>query len=116
MRDGDRVLIRQATKAGYIAAEDGDGVNLSFPTSTTRRGRVIKGKSNALDCSCEACVYHDGIIRRFTITEKERLQTLPDGYTAGATLAERDRAIGNGWTAEMIAWIFSFLKKEDSAQ
>ena len=27
------------------SAEDGDGVNLAFPTSTTRRGRVIKGKS-----------------------------------------------------------------------
>ena len=44
-KDGDKVRIRQATKVGYIVAEDGDGVNLAFPTSTTRRGRVIKGKS-----------------------------------------------------------------------
>lgn len=62
---GNQVQVRQATKAGYIAAEDGDGINLAFPTSTTRRGRVIKRKSNTLDCACEACVYHDGIIRHF---------------------------------------------------
>lgn len=80
---GGDVRIRQATKAGYIVAEDGDGVNLAFPTSATRRGRVIKGKSNTMDCACEGCVYHGGVIRRFTLTELERLQTLPDGYTAG---------------------------------
>ena len=44
----DEVRISQATKLGYIVAEDGDGVNLSFPTSKTRRGRVIKQKSEEL--------------------------------------------------------------------
>lgn len=78
-----QVRVKQATRVGYIVAENGDGINLAFPTSTTRRGRVVKEKSNTLDCSCEGCVYHDGVIRRFTITELERLQTLPDGYTSG---------------------------------
>lgn len=109
---GGQVRVRQATKAGYIVAEDGDGVDLSFPTSTTRRGRVIKGKSNTLDCGCEACVYHDGIVRRFSLTELERLQTLPDGYTAAAGVAKagRRKAIGNGWTAEVVADIFRNIK------
>lgn len=80
VEDG-QVRVKQATKAGFIVAEDGDGINLSFPTSKTRRGRVIKGKSSTLDCGTEACVFYNGIIRRFTITEMERLQTLPDGYT-----------------------------------
>lgn len=40
--DGE-VRIAQATKLGYAVAENGDGVNLDFPTSKTRRGRVIKG-------------------------------------------------------------------------
>lgn len=52
-RVGDEVRIKQAVKKGYIIAEDGDGVNLSFPTSKTRRGRVIKQKSPTLDCQCE---------------------------------------------------------------
>lgn len=108
---GGEVRVRQATRAGYIVAEEGDGISLAFPTSKTRRGRVVKGKSNTLACDCEGCVYHDGIIRRYTLTELERLQTLPDGYTEdGATKAERIKAIGNGWTAEVVAGIFRNLK------
>lgn len=107
-----KIHVKQATKTGYIIAEDGDGINLAFPTSRTRRGRVVKGKSNTLDCSCEGCVCYDGVIRKFTVTELERLQTLPDGYTdgEGALRSDRIKAIGNGWTAEVIAGIFSYLK------
>lgn len=110
--ENGEVRIKQATRQGYIVAEDGDGINLAFPTSKTRRGRVIKGKSNTLDCACEAQVLKNGIVRRFTVTELERLQTLPDGYTkkGGATKGERIKAIGNGWTAAVIAEIFKKLK------
>ena len=102
--DGE-VRISQTTKLGYIVAEDGDGVNLAFPTSKSRRGRVIKGKSSTLDCACNICVFKDGLIRRFTVRELERLQTLPDGYTDGATKGNAQKAIGNGWTVDVIAHI-----------
>ena len=102
--DGE-VRVKQATKKGYIVAESGDGVNLSFPTSKTRRGRVIKGKSNTLDRSCEASVYCNGVIRRLTINELEKLQTLPVGYTDGVNERQRMSAIGNGWTVDVIAHI-----------
>lgn len=110
MVDGE-VRIRQATKQGYIIAEPGDGVNIQFPTSKTKRGRVIKGKSSTLDTGCEVCVYTGEVIRQFTVTELERLQTLPDGYTKaeGVTEAARRKAIGNGWTTEVIAHIFRYL-------
>lgn len=106
--EGGEVRVKQATRAGYIVAEEGDGVNLAFPTSKTRRGRVVKGKSNTLACDCEGCVYHDGVIRKYTLAELERLQTLPEGYTerGAATRAERVKAIGNGWTASVITGIF----------
>jgi DNA-cytosine methyltransferase len=104
------VRINQATKQGYIVAENGDGVNLQFPTSKTRRGRVIKEKSNTLDCSCDICVYYDEIIRKFTITELERLQTLPDGYTKGLNDKARIKAIGNGWTADAVVDILKQYK------
>ena len=44
--------------------------------------------------------------------ETEILQTLPSGYTANAGVAEGNRfkAIGNGWTVDVIAHIFSYLK------
>lgn len=106
---GDEIRIKQAVKKGYIVAENGDGINLSFPTSKTRRGRVIKQKSSTLDRQCEVCVLYDNVIRRLTVTELERLQTLPSGYTDGASAQAAKSAIGNGWTVDVIKHIFSFL-------
>lgn len=103
------VRVSQATKKGYIIAEDGDGVNLSFPTSKTRRGRVIKQKSSTLDQQCEVCVYHDNKIRRLTVRELERLQTLPCGYTSGFSSVAAKKVIGNGWTVDVVAHILSYL-------
>lgn len=54
----------------------------------------------------------DYIIRKLTPVECERLQTLPDGWTAGVSNTQRYKAIGNGWTVDVIAWIFSQIPKE----
>ena len=43
-----KVAIREATKQGYAEAEAGDYVNLEFPNSKTRRGRVGKQVANTL--------------------------------------------------------------------
>lgn len=51
----------------------------------------------------------DGYIRKLTPVECERLQTLPDGYTAGASDAKRYKALGNGWTVEVITHILKSL-------
>lgn len=44
------------------------------------------------------------LIRQLSVTEVERLQTLPDGYTDGADVSKQFRyeAIGNGWTVNVI--------------
>ena len=42
------VMIKNATKKGYDEATDGDSVNLQYPESTTRRGRVGHGVSQTL--------------------------------------------------------------------
>lgn len=52
------------------------------------------------------------LIRKLTPLECERLQTLPDNYTEGISNTQRYKAIGNGWTVDVIAHIFSFLKGE----
>jgi DNA (cytosine-5)-methyltransferase 3A len=41
--------------------------------------------------------------------ECERLQTLPDNYTEGVPKTRRFEAIGNGWTVDVIAHIFTHL-------
>lgn len=102
--------IKQATKSGYAIAKNGDGINLSFPTSKTRRGRVIEQKSPTLDCQCNVCVYVNGIIRHLTRKELERLQTLPDNYTRVATDTKAKQAIGNGWNVDTIAHIFKNIE------
>ena len=52
------------------------------------------------------------IIRKLTPVECERLQTLPDNYTEGISNSQRYKCIGNGWTVDVIAHIFKFLKEE----
>ena len=106
------VRIRQSTKLGYIVPNDYDGVNLSFPGSKSRRGRVIRKKAPCVTCTDRPLVYYNGVFRYFTITELERLQTLPDGYTDIPGISEnaRKEAIGNGWTTDVITLFFRGLK------
>jgi len=48
--------------------------------------------------------------RRLTPVECERLQTVPDNYTEGVSKTQRYKMIGNGWTADVIAHIFSHME------
>jgi len=50
-------------------------------------------------------------LRKLTPVECERLQTLPDNYTAAVADSHRYRALGNGWTVDVISHIFSFIPK-----
>lgn len=52
----------------------------------------------------------EGYIRKLTPTECERLQTLPDGYTEGVSNSQRYKTLGNGWTVDVLAHIFSQIK------
>ena len=105
----NQMAVKQATKQGFIYALDGDGINLQFPTSKTRRGRVIRQKSSTLDRQCDCCVLINDVIRKLNINELEKLQTLPVDYTVGFSENERKSMIGNGWTVDVIAHIFKNL-------
>ena len=50
----------------------------------------------------------DYIFRKLTVTEAERLQTLPDGYCRAVSDSQAYKAIGNGWTAEVIIHLLSY--------
>lgn len=58
-------------------------------------------------------VLQNGRARKLTPLEYERLQTLPDNYTAGVADSHRYTALGNGWTVDVIAWILSHIPKEE---
>ena len=55
----------------------------------------------------------DYVIRKLTPVEAERLQTLPDNYTEGISNTQRYKCIGNGWTVDVIAHIFTGLKQRN---
>ena len=58
---------------------------------------------------------NDGLaFRKLTPVECERLQTWPDGYSEGVSKTQRYKIIGNGWTADVIAHIFSFMEKAEN--
>jgi DNA (cytosine-5)-methyltransferase 3A len=44
----DSLCVKEATKKGYAEARIGEGLDLTFPSSKTRRGRLMKYKSNCL--------------------------------------------------------------------
>ncbi len=54
-------------------------------------------------------IVKNGKIRKFTEVECERLQTLPDNYTQGVSSTHRYKAIGNGWTVDVIVHILKHL-------
>ena len=47
--------------------------------------------------------------RKLTPLECERLQTVPEGYTAHVSNTQRYKMLGNGWTVDVIAHIFKNL-------
>lgn len=52
--------VKNATKKGYLEAYEGDYINIQFPNSKTRRGRVGKQLANTLLTSDENCVVTTG--------------------------------------------------------
>jgi len=63
-------------------------------------------------------IFHNGILRKISPIEAERLQTLKDDYTKWGLFedgvkqisnTQRLKIIGNGWTRDIIEHIFSFI-------
>lgn len=73
-----------------------------------RDGKItIKGKQYPIKLA-------DGfyIIRKLTVKECCRLQTLPDDYCRAVSASQAYKGLGNGWTAEVIIHILSHALKD----
>lgn len=81
-QDRHGLLIKTANKQGYAMAYHGDGVDLAYPNSETRRGRVQPQRANTLTTSDNlGVVLDDGskvYIRKLTPRECWRLQGFTD--------------------------------------
>lgn len=82
------------------------------------RGKLVTLSANGGGQGAKTGLYKidlpdgDYIIRKLTPIEAERLQTLPDNYTAGISNTQRYKCIGNGWTVDVIAHILKNIPKE----
>lgn len=80
-----------------------------------KRVYSIYGKAPTLTAVCggnqERKIAVDDLhYRKLTPVECERLQTLPDNYTEGISNSQRYKCLGNGWTVDVVSWIFSHMK------
>ena len=110
---------------------------MTMPNSKTRRGRAMREKANCLTTSCQYYQYcgtldrpiyevRDGqitikgqqypiklmdgyyIIRKLTVRECMRLQTVPEGFVFPVSDTQAYKMLGNGWTVDVIAHILSY--------
>jgi len=89
-----RQIVKPATdKLGCLTASYYKGVNAD--------GRPAKSKFFG--------DYEAGKIEMLSPVECERLQTVPEGYTEGISKTQRYKALGNGFTVEVISFILGCI-------
>lgn len=108
--NGSAFEVRDDQKSNAVAAtghqsrlviEAADGKQM--PVYEVRGGRItIKSKEYPIKLA-------DGfyIIRKLTVTECKRLQTVPEEYVFPVSATQAYKMLGNGWTVDVIAHIMS---------
>ena len=109
-----KLYVKEATKIGYKLVEDGDCINVAFPNSKTRRGRVGKGVAKTLTTAPRQAVYVNGCLRMLTAKEYWRLMGFKDrDYAAmkrvGLTEAQICHLAGNSICVPVLQQIFTKL-------
>lgn len=109
-----KLYVKEATKIGYKLVEDGDCINVAFPNSKTRRGRVGKGVAKTLTTAPRQAVYTNGVLRMLTAKEYWRLMGFKDrDYAAmkkvGLTDAQICHLAGNSICVPVLQHIFTKL-------
>ena len=103
MRDDQKA--NSVTAAGHqsrLVIEAADGK--TYPVYEVQDGQItIKGKQYPIKLA-------DGfyIIRKLTVTECKRLQTVPEEYIFPVSDTQAYKMLGNGWTVDVIAHILHY--------
>ena len=112
--DGKTNTLTTVQKDNLIAVPVPTGISLAFKTADGKvapvyevtSGRItIKGKSYPIKL-------RDGyyIIRKLTVRECMRLQTVPETYVFPVSDTQAYKMLGNGWTVDVIARIMSHFE------
>lgn len=88
--------------------------NPNIVAQANQRSRIydVKGKCPTICASLYDLKITENhkTYRRLTITECERLQGLPDGYTSMITKHQAGQALGNGWQVDTVKHILKNLR------
>ena len=97
--DNGKLLQRNFSQGNRVYSNEGKSATLNANSGG------IGGKTGLYEI--------EGVIRKLTRLECERLQTVPDGYTSAVSDTQAIKMLGNGWTVDVIAHIFKGLLDEN---
>ena len=110
------ILVKNATKKGYLEAYEGDSINLSYPNSETRRGRVIEQVNQTLQCNDSMGVvintYSDYVNKKYKEFE-EKNGYIPELFNPYNKKEIFDIAPTQTAQGDSITKSSTILKKED---
>lgn len=109
-RTNNFIYVNCGTKKGYDIANIGDSINLTFPNSLTRRGRVGKSVAQTLDCTCNQAVVQEFKIRKLTPRECFRLQDFPDSFKFIVSNSQLYKQAGNSISVNVMEMIFNQIE------
>lgn len=114
------IKIKTANIKGYDEASDGDAIDLQYPDSKTRRGRVGHGVSKTLMTSDQMAVVNGYRIRKLTPLECWRLMGFDDADYAKAAQVNSNTQLykqaGNSIVVNVLEGILKNLLERDEAQ
>lgn len=115
-REDGQMCVKEATKLGYKEVNEYDVINVEFPTSKTRRGRVGHGVCKTLTTSPRQAIYYDGKLRMLTAKEHLRLMGFTDKdyrhmSKSGITDKQISSLAGNSICVPVLEAIFNELRK-----
>lgn len=111
-------------KSKCITTKEGSRMENNFIITHNMQPRQGKGKggkghlqkydqkSYCVDTTQSNAVEYSDRIRRLTVRECSRLQTVPDSYKWHVSDSQAYKMLGNGFTVDVIAHILSFYKHE----
>ena len=112
------VKIRTANKKGYDIATDGDGIDLGYPQSTTRRGRVGHGVAKTIPTGDSQGTLDGFRIRKLTPRECWRLMGFDDAdfnkaQAAGISNTQLYKQAGNSIVVNCLEEIMKGFKWQE---
>ena len=117
---GDRIYSPEGKSVALSANGGGRGAKTGLYIIQTPRGRnkggirAVDGKTPTLTSSSwefNNKLFKDGVIRKLSPIETERLQGLSDNYTQGISTTQRYKCCGNAFNVDVIVHILNQIKR-----